>query len=373
MLNRTVTIPAVKQSEISATIRTKAGWPRWLAIILVIPLMMVGIGTVRAAPQPSSGYSGLVDWIAAEPSENPLRALGDLETAFSNQAHQSNLDYIQQNPDLIATIKSELKSTELSWELVESKRRMLAVPERRSAYAELFETYCREIIDYLMVATGLQNPFEAIFTLDPNTVPDMTAESGVSALLVHNLAEEFVYTYAFHGSDQGSIAVELNQTLFVGELGSYTSTLITREDGSIAFEPQRMTVWQNSAANPYSVLMVPAEETFHILLRAATEQAIQSDFGNRQNHRDITQIVEEWVAVEEAIAGGLVYQLLPAFLEQHVVGFQTVWIETDLVEKDRMTRYRYLKRGIQVVKQLGVAGAMTLYQGNPNQFRALLK
>ena len=32
-------------------------------------------------------------------------------------------------------------------QLIESKRRLLAVPEQRTAYADLFEAYCREVID----------------------------------------------------------------------------------------------------------------------------------------------------------------------------------------------------------------------------------
>ena len=96
-------------------------------------------------------------------------------------------------------------------------------------------------------------------------------------LLVHNLAEEYVYTYAFRGAGQTTIAIELNQKMFTGELGSYTSTLVSLDDGSIDFVPSRMTVWQNAASNPYSVLMVPVEETLHILLRSATEQAICSE------------------------------------------------------------------------------------------------
>ena len=367
--------PVKPKPEISAASASVA--IRWFVLIASAGLVLLcaGADTARAATAPSTGYSRLIDWIEAETAKKPLMALGELEVAFSKEAHQSNLDYIQNNPNLIAAIKSQLKSSELSWELIESKRRMLAVPERRSVYADLFETYCREVIDYLTGATGLQNPYNSIFTLDSDEVniPDLTSEAGITALLVHNLAEEFVYTYAFHGSDQGSIAIEMNQMLYVGELGSYTSTLITHADGSFGFEPNRMTVWQNTAENPYSVLMVPAEETFHILLRAATEQAITSDLGGRKTHQEMNQIVEEWVAVEEAMAGGLVNHLLPAFLEQNVVGFQSIWIEDDLMEKSQMSRYRYLKRGIQVVKQLGITQALIIYQDNPNEFRNLVE
>ena len=79
------------------------------------------------------------------------------------------------------------------------------------------------------------------------------------------------------------------------------------------------------------------------------------------------------MAVEEAVAGGLVNQLLPDFLEQRLTGFKTSWIEDDLIEKKKMNRYRYLRSGIQAVTQLGVAETLDLYQYNPHKFRTLLQ
>ena len=40
--------------------------------------------------------------------------------------------------------------------------------------------------------------------------------------------------------------------------------------------------------------------------------------------------------------------------------------------KQQMERYRYLRKGIQVVKQLGISRALTLYQGDPNEFRSMI-
>ena len=344
-----------------------------LALLLVIASINAGAVSSHAAPTHSAGYPKLIDWMTAGTSEDPLMAVGDFDAAFSNETHQSNLEYIQNDPDLIRSIKSELDSAELSWELLETRRRLLAVPEKRAPYAALFEAYCREVIDYVVASTGLRSPYGTIFTLDDDYIPDLSAAGGITVLLVHNLAEESIYTYAFQGGGDGSIAVELNQTLFIGELGSYTSHLVVREDGRFDFEPGRVTIWQNTAANPYSVLMVPVEETLHILLRNATEQAVKADLGNLQKvDVDPDNVVEEWVAIEEAIAGGLVNLLLPDFLERRVDGFQFDWIEDDLTLKQRLDRYRYLRNGIQVVKQLGVPHALSLYQGDPNKFRAMI-
>lgn len=344
-----------------------------LALITLMAMLTAGSLSAHAVKSVSAGYPKLIEWMLAETTDDPLMAVSDLEIGFSTKAHQSNLEYFQNNPELIHSIKSQLDTTELSWELVENRRRLLAVPEQRAHYAALFEAYCREVIDYVTVTTGLQNPYGSIFTLAGDIVPDLSSESGITALLVHNLAEESIYTYAFQGGGAESVAVQLNQTQFTGELGSYTSHLIAREDGSLEFVPSQLTIWQNSAANPYSVLMVPVEETLHIVLRSATEQAIRADLDNpKKSEADPVGVVEEWVAVEEAMAGGLVNELLPGYLEQHVNGFQMVWIEDDLSLKQQMNRYRYLEKGIQVVKQLGVSKSLILYQDDPNEFRSLM-
>jgi len=109
-------------------------------------------------------------------------------------------------------------------------------------------------------------------------------------------------------------------------------------------------------------------------LRSTTERAICSELSNDDGRSsEINRVIEDWVAVEEAVAGGLVYQLLPDFLEQHLAGFKSVWIDDDLIEKKKMDRYRYLCSGIQAVMRLGVVETLDLYQDNPHKFRSLFQ
>ena len=89
------------------------------------------------------------------------------------------------------------------------------------------------------------------------------------------------------------------------------------------FKRKNYTIWQNSAENPYTALMAPVEETFHIALRDYTERAILEKLQTRSTHgiAEVNRIVDEWIAVEEAIAGGLVYGLLPEFLSKKFTEF----------------------------------------------------
>ena len=53
-----------------------------------------------------------------------------------------------------------------------------------------------------------------------------------------------------------------------------------KKDGTIEFERNNYTIWQNSAQLPYNALIVPIEETLHIALRPHTEKAIQDELKN---------------------------------------------------------------------------------------------
>jgi hypothetical protein len=326
--------------------------------------------------EPSLDYSRLLEFIEAANVEKPLYAFDDFEKELNTDVHQLNLDYLMDNPDLLAKIRLALNTEELHWKLEGSKRRLLFVPETREEYASLFKSYCTEVIDYVLAKTQLQNPFTGITNLT-SEIPEVSeANNGITAFLVHNLAEEFVYTYGFYNHQKKKVVIELDQKSFIGEVGSYTSSVYQNEDGDFVFTKNKYTIWQNNAKNPYTALMAPVEETLHITLRDYTENAIREKLmtgaESGYNTAQISRIVEEWIAVEEAITGGLVYGLLPEFLTNSITSFQPDWIESDLTTKSTMKRYKYLKKGIQVVEDLGIKKSIHLYREDPQAFRDLL-
>jgi len=75
-----------------------------------------------------------------------------------------------------------------------------------------------------------------------------------------------------------------------------------------------------------------------------------------------------------ALVGGLIHALLPPFLQ--VQGDTSVTADT-LLADDRQTRenfhqYRYLEKGVAIVKTIGVHEAIRCYKVNPRRFRELL-
>jgi hypothetical protein len=146
------------------------------------------------------------------------------------------------------------------------------------------------------------------------------------------------------------------------------------DNGTIEFLKDKYTIWQNSAANPFTALMVPAEETLHITLRESTESAIKKDVEQRHQRslKSVGKIVEDWMAVEEAIVGGIVYKLLPNILEEHMTDLSLSYIKMDIITKRQFDKYRHLEKGITIMKEIGYREAIRMYLKDPMIFRDLL-
>jgi hypothetical protein len=251
------------------------------------------------------------------------------------------------------------------------------VPEQRQEYARLFEGYCRSAIDYALDRTQLANPYLQIATLqEPVALEAQNASQGITAYLVHNIADEYVEEYLFFKQEDSrtKIKIKLSNRVFTGRIGSYTSRLTFGQDSSIEFVRDPYTLWQNSAKNPINVLVAPIEETLHIALRPATETAIRGRLAQTKPKKiqEVEAVVQEWMAVEEAIVGGLVARLMPEIFARLLSGPMEKEMADSLAERDAHEQYRYLEEGIRVVTDLGVRPAIDLYTSEPTRFQQLI-
>jgi hypothetical protein len=248
----------------------------------------------------------------------------------------------------------------------------LFVPERREEYAALLEAYCRDVIEYVLNKTDLSNPYDKIETLRHER--PKISRGNVTAFLVNNLAKESLSTYSFSNHSNKTLIIELRGKVYLGEIGSYTTNIHLKDSGTFEFIKDKYTIWQTSAENPYAVLMVPVEETFHIALREHTHRAIREQIGlnSTKGIEDVTKIVEEWITVEEALAGALVHVLLPTFFKEHAGNLPHAYLEKAMESKRDFEKYRYLEKGIQVVEHMGFQEAIELYTEDPKKFKKLL-
>ena len=336
--------------------------------------VFLAFGAVCGNAEAADDYTRLFELIQLDDQQQPLYVFNDFEEEFDKASHRATREYFNEHPGLVQRIKDKLKAGKLRWRLKNLKHRLLFVPENRAEYAALYKNYCLDVIDTILDKTGFDNPYDSIQTLSRSKPVRHEKNEGVTAYIVHNLVKEYVSTYIFSNQTDKKVKIDLEGKLYSGDVGAYTSTLIMNENGTIEFLKDKYTIWQDSADNPYTALMVPAEETLHITLRGFTESAIEQDVGQRlhKNLKIMEKIVEDWMAVEEAIVGGIVYQLLPHILEEHFNDLSASHIEMDILAKRQFEKYRHLAKGITLVEEIGYREALRLYSKDPAAFRDLL-
>ena len=229
----------------------------------------------------------------------------------------------------------------------------------------------------MLKETALPHPYQAISTIEaapPELAP--SSDGGVTAYLVHNIADVYTEEYAFfdaHNKDR-SVRIKLDNRVYLGEIGSYSSFLVIDEGPRYTFEHNPYTLWRNSASNPVNVFIAPIEETLHIALRGATEDAIKNRLGESPpaTLTDVEAVVEEWMAVEEAAVGGLVSILLPGIFERFLEAGTIADIEESFAERREFDKYRFLDQGIAIASELGLHTVIQIYQEHPHRFKSLL-
>ena len=314
-------------------------------------------------------YSQLVEFIKIDDKTAPLYVFNDFEEDFDADSHRANIEFFDDHPRLVKKIQKDLNAKKLRWKLDKLAYRLVFVPEKKEEYATLFKTYCNDVITYTLDKTELSNPYQSLKTLLEES-PEISDE-GVTAFLVHNLAKEYVARYIFTNRKRKKVFIELTGTLFSGKVGSYTTNIIMEESGEFRFIRDDYTIWQNSAKNPYTALTVPVEETLHIALREYTERAIKDELESKcvVSIGEAERIVHNWMAVEEAIVGGLVHSLFPQFLEKHLNNLPNSLIDEDIESKMEFEQYRYLRKGIELVESMGCKKAVKIYKENPREFK----
>jgi len=346
------------------------------AMILVI---LLHAGALQASNNlaRTPDYSRLLDFIQIQDLEDPFMVFGAAENEFDQQLNQENVAYLNENKELLQHIQTLLNGNSIQWQLNTSFKQLLVVPENRDDYALLFEQYCRDAIDYLLTRIRLPNPYGEIATVKgPMPAVQGKANKGINVYLVHNIADEYIEEYLFYNKDNEhtKIKIKLSNRAFDGKIGSYGSELKIGENSTFEFTRVSYTLWQNSAENPLNVFIVPIEETLHILLRDATEAAIQEALTQRKpnNINDLESIVSDWMAVEEAIVGGVVWQIMPDLLTHFVDKQAEAQMAETMAARNEHVQYRFLDQGVRVVTDLGVDATIALYQSAPQRFKQML-
>jgi hypothetical protein len=341
-------------------------------------LILLGSSTLLAGNEVfhDQDYSRLLAFVKLQDLQDPLVAFGGAENDFDRALNRENIAFLNKDKALLANIQSRLKGGALKWQLTTSFKRLLAVPENRDEYAQLFEQYCRAAVNYLLDRIQMPNPYNRIVTLKgplPALPEASNPNGGITVYLVHNLVDEYIEEYLFFSrdDDRNKIKIKLSNRVNDGKVGSVTSLVTIGSDNRFEFTRLPYTVWQNSAKNPLNVLIVPIEETLHILMRPFTERAMRAELVDIEptHLAQVQRVVDEWIAVEEAVVGGVVWQVMPEVCARFVPQEDASRLANVLAEREEHPQYHLLQPAIQVVADLGVNQALTVYRENPLDFK----
>ncbi len=348
----------------------------------IVALLAVGLllaGTSWGNPPGNLLDAGLFrSFILDADHRDPLVAFGEVRHQVDASLSRENRANLGGNITLMESIRSELASDTPRWRLVQASTRLMIVPEQRPVYAALFEKYCQAAVDFVLARTRLPNPYQDIATFEGENGQGSApaAGGGVTAYLVHHIADVYTEEYVFFtAKDSGpQVKIELSNRNYTGEVGSYSSYLVIDEDQNLEFIHSPYTLWRNSAEHPLNVLIAPVEETLHIALRHFTEAAIERRLGSLSDRSRpyIDQVVEEWLAVEEAAVGGLVHQLMPEVMSRFFKGWPQADLDATFEARRSFDKYRYLDQGVRIVEALGIEAFIDRYRRDPMDFRAML-
>jgi hypothetical protein len=318
-------------------------------------------------------YAVLFKFISMDDLEQPLVSFGEAELAIDRQRNQENIAFLNGDQSFLNRLNAELPGPGIKWKLEQAHQQLLLVPEKRAAYAALFEQYCKDAVAFLLDYIDAPSPYSRITTFQASEAAVVGSQTGgITAYLVHNIASEYVEKYHFFidGKEQSGVRIQMRNRVFSGILGSYTSSLKIGTNRQLRFVRDAFTIWQNSAKRPINVFIVPIEETLHILLRPSTETAMirQIEALPAAGRQDIEAIIDDWLAVEEAVVGGLVHHIMPLLLRRFTGASMEAQLEEAMAARHLHSQYRYLQQGMRSVAGLGVAATVTRYRNHPEYF-----
>jgi hypothetical protein len=367
--------PGCRQRQVAALHTWRSAY---LSLTVILLLLATGLASGDTGSRTEEGkYSRLVEMLGEQDGELQFIPFTEFLPDRERTDHGTCVDYLQSQPDLIQRIRDDLGCEEVNWQLDAMSYRLLYVPEPREEVAELFVEYSRETIDDLLARTGLADPYHSISTVMEHGVEPFDGGQGIKAVIVRDLAREYKARYKFRGDTEKQISLDLAGRSSVDEVGSFSSYIsYSEKTDSWRFKRARKTIWKSASDNPYTVLMTPLEETLHIGLRDATERAIMETIEASEQLPTMTEvgdIVERWMAVEEAVVGGLVYHLVPEVLITRIPELPETMIREDLETKAEFEKYRLLPRAIEVVADLGVRESVALFMKSPDEMERLLQ
>jgi hypothetical protein len=204
----------------------------------------------------------------------------------------------------------------------------------------------------VLIVAGLYNEYREEYHAKPEIEITTKNKSPKVKLVLNNYEQRL---------DRGSI----NSSIIVGKNNNGEQIAIMQHDSH--------TIWQSQVQDPLNALIIPAEETFHALLRPGTEKIILSSAENDWTEEDFTAMAEAAIIIEEALAAAMVEKLFYNILSEEERSAWFEKIKIFLVQRAEMEKYRLIPRALDRFKDLSMAEILSLYKNEPEKTALMLE
>ncbi len=140
--------------------------------------------------------------------------------------------------------------------------------------------------------------------------------------------------------------------------------------GQYRVQREKVTIWQNRCRHIYPLMQLPVEETLHYMMGPYTDARIIAVLSAKAhpNLATVQKIANHWIAIEEALVGGLSHLVLRGYALKHGIHFSSEDLRYLRQRQGKLARYRYRRQGSELVKHLGFSRSISLYREDPEAF-----
>jgi hypothetical protein len=306
--------------------------------------------------------------------DKPLLVFRDYKADPDSEVKAQILRDVAGMPRFLERLKERVNYTKrLRLDVDRLDIQLLYVPEIRSQYANLYRRYCMSAVDFLLDKIGAAGIY-GDFVVPTQAHPAIPA-AGITVFLVNRLMKAYVAECTFTSDSGASARYRISGKLLSTNMGAVDLEIENPEEGDYQLKRGNYSIWQNSSRHLFTLLQLPLEETLHYIMGVRTDEKIRQQLKTQRPSKvfEVQKLADHWLAVEEALVGGLSILVLKEYAKTHDLPISTKDIEAATAARQGRPQYIYRKNGEELVQRMGLRDALALYRDNPSNFEKELE
>jgi hypothetical protein len=311
----------------------------------------------------------LSNLVQMEMRDGPLLVFRDFVADADNEVDRHIKRQWSQRSDLLTTLKDKIGSDQpIRLRVEETAVRLMFVPQGQTPAEAAYQRYCLDVTDFLFEICQQENMLSGI--ISPDTAYPFVSGDGLCAFLVHRLAKAYQAVCRFTAQSGRSVKYKVSGAIFSNHIGAVDLNIELLAQGQFGLSRSPFTIWQNAGSGLSALMAVPVEESLHYWLGTATDRQIADALEEKppESLAEAKRLAQAWIAIEEAVVGGLVEDVIGRYCAKHNMALPVPLHEEMRPAIAVLPQYRYREEGIRLVHQLGFQKAIDMYLEDPGWF-----